>query len=230
VVTEFSTLKSLMRPQLPPIPKPDFGKLQDKLVDAGNQILDKLQENNTHNRLLLGDRPETQGRRLRDLLLVLLVPASVWAVCFLLRRVWKARQPTDTPAPPPGGLPPPPKGARSGGVFDRRQRELARRNNVYEPVRAAVREMFLAAGATPDAGPRLPKVVISDAVRRADTLRDALRDLWKIAFGRPAVVTAQHWRVLEPLFERVHKAHADGKWRFVVADQDAVGAAKGSEA
>jgi hypothetical protein len=116
-------------------------------------------------------------------------------------------------------------------LFDRRQRELARRNNLYEPVRAAVHEMFIAAGAAPNAGPKLPKVVVSDVVRRADTLRDALRELWRIAFGRPAVVTAQHWRMLEPLFERVRQAHADGKWRFVVADPDAAAAlVRGKEA
>ena len=46
-------------------------------------------------------------------------------------------------------------------------------------------------------------------------LREALADLWKIAHGPPRVVTVQRWNLLEPLFERLRTAHAEGKWRFV---------------
>lgn len=230
VVTHFDDLRTIMLPPRPPIPLPSIDKMQDKIVDAGNQIVDKLQENNALNNALLGTNPAQQNHRLKIILNGLLY-LSIIVILRILRLMWRFKQPTDIPPPPPGGLPPPPKASGTGGLFDRRQRELARRNNLYEPVRAAVREMFLAAGAPPDAGPKLPKVVVADAVRRADTLREALRDLWKIAFGRPAVVTAQHWRALEPLFERVRAAHADGKWRFVVADPDAISTtARGSQA
>lgn len=218
VVTEFDTLKSVMRPQQPLIPLPNIAQLQDKIVDAGNQIIDKLQENNTHNRLLLGNTPERQARSLRSIVSGLLFLGCLWAAVMILSRLWKARQPTDTRAAPPGGLPVSPKGDPPAGVFDRRQRELLRRNNIYEPVRAAVREMFAAAVAPADAGRRLPKVVISDLVRRTDTLRDALTELWKIGYGPARVVSVQRWQVLEPLFERVRRAHADGKWRFVAAE------------
>lgn len=215
VVSEFDTLKSVMRPPPPP---PNIDQLQDKIVDAGNQIVDKLQENNAHNRLLLGNSPERQARSLRSIASGLLFLGCVWAVVTILSRLWKARQPTDIPAAPPGGLPVPPKDDPPAGVFDRRQRELLRRNNLYEPVRVAVREMFAAAGAPADAGRKMPKVVISDLVRRADTLRDALTELWKIGYGPARVVSVQRWQVLEPLFERVRQAHAAGKWRFVAAE------------
>lgn len=218
VVTEFDTLKSVMRPPPPPIPLPNIDQLQDKIVDAGNQIIDKLEENNAHNRLLLGNSPERQARSLRGIVSGLLFLGCLWAAVTILSRLWKARQPTDTPAAPPGGLPVSPKGDPPAGVFDRRQRELLRRNNIYEPVRVAVREMFAAAGAPADAGRKMPKVVISDMVRRSDTLRDALTELWKIGFGPARVVSVQRWSALEPLFERVRQAHADGKWRFVAAE------------
>jgi hypothetical protein len=219
VIGSFDDLNGLLRPPPPPIPLPSLDKLQPKLVDAGNQILDRLQTNNAHNTALLGRTPERQARRLRDVMTGLLVVVCIYSAWFVLRRVWGARQPTDVPPPPPGGKPPTAPGVPQPGVFDRRQQELLRRNNVYDPVRVAVREMFAAAGAPAAAGPKLPKVVISDVVRRPDTLRAALAELWKIGYGRPRAVTAQRWAVLEPLFGRARQAHADGKWRFVVDQQ-----------
>jgi hypothetical protein len=220
VVSYFRDLEQHLRPPLPPLPRPNLWALQEKLVDAGNQIIDKFQENGGPSSLVLGREGARQDRRLRDILRGLLVVAAVFAAWFVLRRVWGARQPTDVPPAPPSGQvaahrderPPP-------GVFHRRQRELLRRNNLYEPVRTALREFFAIAGAPPDASPKLPKVVIADVVRRPDTLRKALGDLWRIAYGRPVVVTVAKWNLLEPLFERVERAHADGKWRFVVAEE-----------
>jgi hypothetical protein len=78
--------------------------------------------------------------------------------------------------------------------------------------------MFAESGAPAEAGQKLPKVAISKAISRPNTLRDALADLWKIAHGPPRVVTVQRWNVLEPLFERVRQAYADGKWHFVHSD------------
>jgi hypothetical protein len=186
-------------------------------VDFGNQILDKVQENDIPNRLVTGRDPDAPGSWLRTLLGVLAVFVAVWAVIWLVRRVWGARQPTDiAPAPPGGRPPPPPDGAP--GVFGRRGRELAARDNLLEPARAACRTFFDTVGRPPDPGPRLPKVVISDVVRRPETLRQALRDLWGVAYGRPTPVTAVRWAVLEPLIGRALAAHRDGKWRFVEAE------------
>jgi hypothetical protein len=228
VMTDFSSLKHQLAPPPPPIRLPNLMQLQEKIVDAGNQIIDRFEENGGPSSLVMGRSRSRSNYLLRRLLTGLLVIGSICAVWFLVRRVWGARQPTDVPPAPPGGRPEPP--AANGapvGVFQRRQREILRRNNLYEPVRMALREFFAGTGAPSD-GPKLPKVVIADTVRRADTLRKALSDLWRIAYGSPTAVTIQKWKVLEPLFDRVQQAHADGKWRFVVAEASM--AARGSEA
>ena len=217
VVRDYDQLSRLMRPPMP-LPKlPPWEQLEPKLVDFGNQILDRVQENDVPNKLLVGSNPDAPGSRVRYLLAGLLVMAALWALVSLVRRVWGARQPTDlAPAPPGGRPPPPPDGA--AGVFGRRGKELAARDNLLEPARAACRDLFDTVGRPPDPGPRLPKVVISDVVRKPDTLRQALRDLWAVAYGRPTPVTAMRWAALAPLVARALAAHRDGKWRFVEAE------------
>lgn len=228
VVTDFSSLEQQLAPPPPPIRFPNPMQLQEKIVDAGNQIIDKFQQNGGPSSLVMGRSRSRSNYLLRRLLTGLLVVGSICAVWFLVRRVWGARQPTDIPPAPPGGRTPEAAADRPPpGVFERRQREILRRNNLYEPVRMALREFFAGTGAPSD-GPKLPKVVIADTVRRADTLRKALSDLWRIAYGSPTAVTIQKWKVLEPLFDRVQQAHADGKWRFVAAEASM--AARGSEA
>jgi hypothetical protein len=230
LVSDFSSLEKHLRPPPPPLKIPSLWQLQEKLVDAGNQIIDKFQENGGPSSLVLGRDGPRQDRRLRDILRALLVVASILAVWFVVRRVWGARQPTDVAPPPPGGQQPrDPEDGPPPGAFRRRQRELARRNNLYEPVRMALREFFAGVGAPAEAGPKLPKVVIADSVRRPDTLKKALTDLWRIAYGLPAVVTVPKWNLLELLFDRIQMAHADGKWRFVV-DVESLDAGRGSEA
>ncbi|MDB5312263.1 MAG: hypothetical protein JWO38_6465 [Gemmataceae bacterium] len=212
LIDRFDALDAIMRPPPPPIPMPNLDKMQDKIVDAANQIVDKLQEN---------DVPNTAARRvLRDVGLGALLVIGFWLLWYVMRVVWRFRQPTNTPPAPPEGRSKsrPGNTAPPAGIFDRRQRELLRRNNLFEPVRAAVREMFTVAGAPADAGPKLPRIVMADTLRRTDSLRKALADLWKIGYGAPIVVTVHQWTGLEPLFERVRQAHADGKWRFVAAE------------
>ena len=65
---------------------------------------------------------------------------------------------------------------------------------------------------------RPPKLVIADVVRKPESLRMAIKDFWRIAFGPPEVLTVHRWRELQPFFDRVRQAHADGKWRFVMAE------------
>jgi hypothetical protein len=104
-------------------------------------------------------------------------------------------------------------------VFERRQRELVRRNNLFEPVRNLMREFFDANGAPPDAGPQMPHAIIDHrAVRKPESLRRALRDMWRIAYGPPMHISAQRWFELEPYFDRLRRAHEDGKWRFAGPD------------
>jgi hypothetical protein len=210
LVDKFDDLRQKFAPPLPPLPAINLERMQEQLVDFGNAIADRLQASDLPGRLFAG---EAGDERYRDVLLVAVVVAGICAAVFLLRKVWKARKPTDTPAPP--GIPGAPTGPP--GVFDRRQKELLRRNNVYEPVRDLVRDFFATLGVRGDPGPRVPPVEVSRAVRKADSLREAIRDFWRLAFGPPQVVTVGRWRELEPYFERVRKAHADGKWTFPTA-------------
>jgi hypothetical protein len=217
VVGNYDELNRLLRPPLP-LPKlPPWEHLEPKLVDLGNQIVDRVQENDTFHKAVMQTQPDRPGSMWRYLLAGLLFVAALWALISLVRRVWGARQPTDLAPPPPGGRPPPPPDG-AAGVFGRRGRELAGRDNLLEPARASCRDFFDQIGGPPDPGPRLPKVVISDVVRKPDTLRQALRDLWAVAYGRPVPVTAMRWAALEPLIPRALAAHRAGKWRFVEAE------------
>jgi len=211
IVTTFDDLERYLNP---PLPLPSIS--QEKIVDWIDQAIDKSEENDSLTKRVLGNTPETQTDRLRKLFWVLVGIGAALAVFYVVNRVWGACQPLNIPPPPPAGRP---SVAATGpssveGVFDRRERELLRRNNLYEPVRAVLQEMFSAAGAPASPGRRLPAVEIADTVRRPGTLQRALVDLWDVAHGPPAGVTVQRWKVLESLFVRVQQAHADGKWWF----------------
>jgi hypothetical protein len=187
---------------------------QSAVTDIGNKLLDEAQTRDVPNTMLLGspDNPGLQSRRLTAIVTTFLVLGSVWAAWFLLRRVWRSRQPTDNPPPPFAG------GAvtadRSGGLFDRRKRELVRRNNLYEPIRDALRDLFATAGATGGSGTKPPPVECTNEVRKPAKLREAIADLWKLAYGKPAVVTVRRSQELAPVIERLHRELADGTWRF----------------
>ena len=213
LVDHFDDLRRAYAKQNPtPLPQVNLWGMQEKLTDIGNAIVDRLQANNALNNMLLGSGD--QGRSLSIIARFLLVLAMAVACLFLVRRAWVARKPSDLPTPPPIA------GASTGppGVFDRRQKELLRRNNVYEPIRDLVREFFDSIGINGDGGNRPPKLVIADVIRKPDSLRAAIKDFWNLAYGPPQAVTANRWRELEPFFERVRQAHADGKWRFFMAE------------
>lgn len=212
IVERFDTLRSAMQP---PLPLPNFQALQEKLTEFVNRTIDNLETKDAFNQGLVGREESTRNQNFKWIMRGFLILFLIRIVYYLLKRTWSAKRPPDGPAPPSGGLPSTEAGERPPGIFDRRQRELLRRNNLYEPVRVIIREMFHEAGAPADPGKRLPEVEISDVVTKPDTLVDALTDLWKIAYGPARVVTVQRWRLLEPLFERVRQAHAEGKWRFV---------------
>jgi len=194
------------------LPQVNLWAMQEKLTDLGNAIIDRLEINNAHNSLLLGSG--NQNRTLGIIARFLLVLAAVVACLYIFRRLWRSRHPVDTPPPPPVA------GASTGapGVFDRRQKELLRRNNVYEPIRDLVRDFFVSIGVPGDSNERLPKLMIADVVRRPKSLRAAIKDFWKLAYGSPEVITVNRWRELEPFFERLQRAHSSGKWRFVVTE------------
>jgi hypothetical protein len=192
-----------------PIPIPDPGALQEKLTNLGNAFVDELQTKNVPNNMLL--------RAFRHPVIVrfFIILGAIFATWYLLRRIFAMRKSTDLPPSPVVAA------AATGppGVFERRQKELIRRDNLYEPVRDMVREFFASTGIHGiQHGPKLPKLVISDAVRRPESLRLAIKDFWRLAYGPPQEVTIARWRELEPYLERLQQAHADGKWHFVLAD------------
>jgi hypothetical protein len=219
VVDRFDELRHLYAKQQQqgmPMPQVNLWALQDKLTDLGNSIIDQLQTNNAHNSLILGSGqdPERQHRVLSGIMRFMLVLLTIYGLWFVLRRVWASRKPTDVLPPPavataPSGPP---------GVFERRQKELLRRNNIFEPVRDLVREFFISIGVEGEPGVKPPALAISDVVRKKDSLRKAIRDFWRLAYGPAQVVTIKRWNELEPFFERVRQAHADGKWHFVFED------------
>lgn len=224
VVEDFDSLREALTPPVPPIPPnkvPNIGQLlgknQDKLVKLVDDKLDDIQRKDLVHKFAFGEPDGPKERsRFGTLITALLVLLSARILLIMLGRTLVAKQPTDVPHPPTTGA-----GAASTGptgVFDRRRRELMRRNNVFDPVSHLMREFFLSIGAPPDAGPRIPRVQVSDKVRRPDSLRQAVRDMWRIAFGPPVPLTAQRWFEIEPYFDRLRQAHADGKWKFVPAE------------
>lgn len=223
VVEKFDGLRSALakpQPKIPPEAMPNvpnvLGKNQDKLIEMADRMVDRLQEDDELHRRLIGPPGSAQERRRFFWLLEGLALVAAYMIWRLLRWSWLAKQPTDVPPAPNTGA----GAAKTGppGVFDRRQKELVRRNNLYEPVRNLMREFFDAVGAPPNPGPKLPPLEISDAVRKPESLRQAIRDMWRIAYGPPQPISAQRWFELEPYFERLRQAHADGKWRFITEE------------
>jgi hypothetical protein len=214
LIDHFDDLRQAFAKQnAPSLPQVNLWAMQEKLTDLGNAIIDRLQINNAHNNLILGSG--NQNRSLTIITRFFLILAAVVACFILVRRLWRARKPTDTPPPPVVAA------ASTGppGVFDRRQKELLRRDNVLEPVRDLVRDFFASIGIPGETG--MPKVVIADVVRKPDSLRAAIKDFWNIAYGPPKALTVNRWRELEPFFIRLRQAHMDGKWRFILADSSA---------
>ncbi|WP_439622808.1 hypothetical protein [Gemmata sp.] len=204
VVEKFDDLRHAFAKPKPPLPMPNINAMQEKLVDMADKLVDDVQTRDVPNKLLL------RAFSLASIARLALLGLTLYGTWFLLKRMFSARKPTDAPPPPTiAGV-----AAGPPGVFDRRQKELARRNNVYEPVRDAVREFFHALGAR--GGERPPEVVVTRAVRKPNSLRLAVADFWKLAFGPPQELSVARWKELEGYFDRVRQAHADGKWHFVL--------------
>jgi hypothetical protein len=221
VIEKFDGLRGALakpKPKIPPEAMPNLPRLldrhQERLVDGANKLADRIQATDWLHTNLVGPEGSSRERMAFGKWVdIIAVVGAIFLALFLLSRTLRARHPLDVPPPPVTGA----GAAATGppGVFDRRQKELVRRNNLYEPVRNLMREFFDAVGAPPNPGPRLPTLEISDAVRKPESLRQAIRDMWRVAYGPPQPISAQRWFELEPYFDRLRKAHADGKWRFV---------------
>lgn len=212
LIDHFDDLGQAVARQNPlPIPRINMGAMQEWMVTQGNRMLDVVQRDDVINRAL------NRGFGVPAIARFFLVIGSLLACWFLLRRLWISRKPGDTPPPPVVVV------ASTGppGVFERRQKELLRRNNVYEPIRDLLREFFQSIGIHGEQGRRHPQLVISDVVRKADSLRAAVKDMWKLAYGPPQVLSVTEWGDLEPFFDRLRRAYADGKWYFVLPEATA---------
>ncbi|MFO0822978.1 MAG: hypothetical protein U0792_07640 [Gemmataceae bacterium] len=174
VIEKFDGLRQAFAKPKPQMPMPNLWNSQEKLVDLGNKIVDEAQSRNLLNNML------NKLVRLPSLMRLLVLLATLYGMWFLMRRFFSSRKPTDIPpAPAVAGVATGPP-----GVFDRRQKELIRRNNIYEPVRDMVRDYFSSLGIETNPGPKMPEVVITRAVRKPESLRLALKDFWKLAYGR----------------------------------------------
>lgn len=205
LIEHFDDLARATSRQTMPLPPINLGSQEKQLILKGNNALDELQKNDAPNKLLNSLVP------LRSLALIVLWIASISACLFIFRRAIRTRKPADIPPAPTiaGATADPP------GVFDRRERELLRRNNIYEPVRDLLRDFFASLGIHGEPGPKPPKVHIHvTKVSKPESLLLAIKDLWRLAYGKAQIVTVSQWRDLEPYFERVKQAHADGKWSF----------------
>jgi hypothetical protein len=206
LIDHFDDLARATAGKTMPFPSINLGSLQKDLIDRGNSLLDGFQKEDTPNKIVNRLLP------LRTLALTLFWVISISACFFMLRKLVGSRKPTNIPPAPTiaGATSEPP------GVFERRQKELLRRNNVYEAVRDLVRDFFESVGIHGEPGAKHPKVQISKVVRKPDSLRLAIKDLWRLAYGPPQVVGVSQWRDLEPYFEKVRQAHEDGKWAFAL--------------
>jgi hypothetical protein len=203
LVDHFDDLARMMAKQTQKLPNVNLGGLQTQIVDTGNSFIDRLQTEDVLNNIL---------NRLIPLSVVMwgvFLLAALFSCWFLVRKAFGARKTNVMPPPavPLASTDPP-------GIFDRRQKELLRRDNLYEPVRDRIREFFASLGIPGEQTAKLPKLTVSDTVRKPESLRLAIKDLWRLAFGKPETITVARWLDLEPYFERIKQAHADGKWAF----------------
>ncbi|HEY1190127.1 MAG TPA: hypothetical protein VGE74_20950, partial [Gemmata sp.] len=189
VVEQFDQLRGIMAPPRPPVPPealPNVPQMirknQDKLVEMLDAQVDNIQKRDVLQNALVGPPgSERERRRVANWIQGLTVALALVVGRLFVVWFFRVRNPQDTPPPPNTGA-----GAASTGppgVFGRRQKEMVRRNNVYEPVKEQVREFFASTGVAAHPGPRMPTLDVSDEVRKPDSLRQALRDLWRLAYG-----------------------------------------------
>jgi hypothetical protein len=209
LIEHFDDLARATSTQNMPMPRPNLDSLQKQVVDMANRELDRIQTNDDPNKWI------NNQLGLPKIMVWALWAAGLSALLFMIQRLFGSGKPNDPQAPkilPASSQPP--------GVFERRQKELLRRNNVYEPVRDLIRDFFHSVGIEGEPGPKIPRLQISESVRKPDSLRIAIKDLWRLAFGAPQVVNVSFWRELEPYFRRVCEAHNQGKWAFAFESWD----------
>lgn len=209
LVSKFDDLAvAALRQQAPPLPRFDVNKLQEKVVDETNRVLDKLQTSGLLTNLFKSiDRSAIMSG--------CLIVSGLAACWFLLSRLIRARGFGNAPPAPviAAGSDGPP------GVFDNRRQELLRRNNVYEPIRDLLRDFFAGMGIVGEQTSKLLGLKIARGVRRPDSLRLAIQDLWRLAYGPPQTLPINRWLDMAPYFDRIRAAYKAGKWSFIVQSE-----------
>jgi hypothetical protein len=201
VVTNFNV--ALKEP--PPLPMPTEGQL----IDLGNRLIAKVDEQDLPNRFI-NDR--MRPVQLLRLVLLLLTGAFLLYGCW---RLMSGRQRLERAEPLLAvaleRLTP------IGNVMERRNQELVRKNNYWETARRLARQVFpqLADGPPPTAPPHI--VVTGDEGHRQRLHQQMLR-LWQLATSpTPVAVSAQELRRLQDEIRVVRVALADGTIRLTTS-------------
>jgi hypothetical protein len=183
-----------------PVPIPPL----DALVPLADNTLQKLEQENAFNDLLLSVVPFDQ----LWLALVLLVTGLL--AVYGLYRLAGARHRVDAGAPLLEALLARQPAARS--LMEQRHQALLGRGNLWEPARALARQGFEAAGLAPAAGRSVPpRVVATGGWWRRRARSRALRRLWQLAYGdRPVPVSRAEFARLPRRVEEVRAALASG--------------------
>ena len=184
------------------MPQVNLMAMQEKLTDLGNAIIDRLQINDAHNNLILASSRESQPHDHRPVL-----PGRGDSGRVLLpdqTPVGSRENRSDIPPPPAvaAASTGPPGVLRPGG-----RRNFSRRDNLLEPVRELVRDFFASIGLQSEIGrPHAKGCDERHGCREEpNSLRAAIKDFWKIAYGPPQALSVSRWRELEPFFERLRE-------------------------
>jgi hypothetical protein len=198
VVTNFNV--ALKEP--PPLPMPTEGQL----IDLGNRLIAKVDEQDLPNRFI-NDR--IRPVQLLRLVLLLLTGAFLLYGCW---RLVSGRQRIERAEPLLAvtleRLTP------VGNVMERRNQELVRKNNYWETARQLARPVFpqLADGPPPTAP---PQIVVSGDEGHRQRLHQQMLSLWQLATSpTPVAVSAQELRRLQDEIRVVRVALADGTIRL----------------
>ncbi|MBL8792697.1 MAG: hypothetical protein JNM56_02200 [Planctomycetia bacterium] len=200
IVTNFNV--ALKEP--PPLPMPTEGQL----IEAGNQLIAKVDEQDFPNRFINDRMRPVQLWRLVLLLLTgALLLYGIWRLLAARHRVERAEPllaiTLEQVAP-------------VGNLTERRNRELIRRNNYWETAHRLARQLFpqLTAGPPPAA----PHIVVRGDEGERRRLEQQTQRLWQLATSRvPEPVSAQELRRLQDELRVVRVALADGTIRLTTA-------------
>jgi hypothetical protein len=212
VVSNFNV--ALKEPPLPPLPS------EPELIQVINRALVGLEEENYFNKELLkrlapsgavGGEYNWMGLGHARLLNGLILFLSLGLLAFGWLRLSRARHRLDASLAP--ALP------VSGASVHERHQALVWADNLWEPARALSRQFFDKALAprsedwSAATASQPPRVLLGDAARER-LVRRQVRELWRLATGRPMRVAAADYVRLAERVRDLQAALADGTLRL----------------